>query len=150
MQALDELSLPERAGGARGPQGDARRGDGGAAAFYGGGARGAGGGAAGAAAGRDAGALSPAREKALSPGEIVDLLDKIRKTGAHGVVLKAPDLPEVAAAVARLVAAGIAVVTLVTDIPRAPRCAYVGMDNRAAGETAAYLIGRWVGAKRGR
>jgi LacI family transcriptional regulator len=84
----------------------------------------------------------------LAPGDIVGLLDKIRKTGTHGVILKAPDLPEVAAAVARLVAAGIAVVTLVTDIPAAPRCAYVGMDNRAAGETAAYVIGQWVGAKR--
>jgi LacI family transcriptional regulator len=83
----------------------------------------------------------------LATQDVVDLLDKIRKTGAHGVLLKAPDLPPVAAAVARLVAAGIPVVTLVTDIPAAPRCAYVGLDNRAAGETAAYLIGRWVGAE---
>jgi LacI family transcriptional regulator len=83
----------------------------------------------------------------LAPDDVVGLLDKLRKTGSHGVLLKAPDLPRVAAAVARLVAAGIPVVTLVTDISAAPRCAYVGMDNRAAGETAAYLIGQWVGAE---
>ncbi len=76
---------------------------------------------------------------------IVELLDRIRKNGSHGVLLKAPDLPSVAAAVGRLAAAGIPVVTLVTDLPGSARSTYVGMDNRAAGETAAYLIGQWMG-----
>lgn len=80
----------------------------------------------------------------LDAERIVDLLDRIRKNGSHGVLLKAPDLPPVAAAVERLVAAGIPVVTLVSDIPGSPRSSYVGMDNRAAGETAAYLIGQWM------
>jgi LacI family transcriptional regulator len=84
----------------------------------------------------------------LEAQRIVDLLDRIRKNGSHGVLLKAPDLPTVAAAVGRLVAAGIPVVTLVTDLPGSARCAYVGMDNRAAGETAAYLIGQWTGARK--
>jgi LacI family transcriptional regulator len=79
---------------------------------------------------------------------IVDLLDRIRRNGSHGVLLKAPDLAPVAAAVARLAAAGIPVVTLVTDLPGSARSTYVGMDNRAAGETAAYLIGQWMGAAR--
>ncbi len=34
--------------------------------------------------------------------------------------------------------------TLVTDIPAAPRTCYVGVDNRAAGETAAYLVAAWM------
>jgi LacI family transcriptional regulator len=51
----------------------------------------------------------------------------------------------VADAVGRLAAAGIPVVTLVTDLPGSRRCTYVGIDNRAAGETAAYLIGQWMG-----
>ena len=38
------------------------------------------------------------------------------------------------------------VVTLVTDLPGSRRSTYVGMDNRAAGETAAYLIGQWLGS----
>ncbi|THK38565.1 LacI family DNA-binding transcriptional regulator [Ensifer sp. MPMI2T] len=73
--------------------------------------------------------------------EIAQLLDRIRLRGTDGVVLKAPDVPEVTAAVARLESAGIAVVTLVTDLPHSARTAYAGADNRAAGETAAYLIG---------
>ncbi|HET7411061.1 MAG TPA: substrate-binding domain-containing protein, partial [Pararhizobium sp.] len=34
---------------------------------------------------------------------------------------------------------------LVTDLPTSGRLAYVGIDNRAAGETAAFLIGEWLG-----
>ena len=34
-------------------------------------------------------------------------------------------------------------VTFVTDVPFSRRLAYVGVDNRAAGATAAYLITRW-------
>ncbi len=43
-----------------------------------------------------------------------------------------------------LAAAGIPVVTFVTDLPFSRRVAYVGVDNRAAGATAAYLITRWT------
>ena len=75
-------------------------------------------------------------------------LDQIRETGSHGVILKAPDVPEVVAAVGRLVEAGIPVVTIATDLPHSGRRAYVGIDNRAAGETAAYLIGAWLGTLR--
>jgi LacI family transcriptional regulator len=66
-------------------------------------------------------------------------------SGSQGVVLKAPDDPRVVAAVERLVGAGIPVVTFVTDLPTSARAAYVGIDNRAAGATAAYLVDRWLG-----
>ena len=82
----------------------------------------------------------------LAPERLVALLERLRKNGSHGVLLKAPDLAPVHAAVAALAAAGIPVVTLVTDLPGSARSAYVGLDNRAAGETAAYLIGQWLGA----
>lgn len=50
------------------------------------------------------------------------------------------------AAVGRPAAAGVPVVTLVTDLPRSARLAYVGIDNRAAGATAAaYLLEQWLG-----
>lgn len=81
--------------------------------------------------------------------EIVALLDAVARRGSHGVLLKAPDVPEVAEASRRLAAAGIPVVTLVTDVPASGRLAYVGIDNRAAGATAAYLIGQWLGAAQG-
>ena len=45
--------------------------------------------------------------------------------------------------------ARIPVVTLVTDLPGSQRLAYIGMDNRAAGATAAYLMGQWLGDRPG-
>lgn len=75
--------------------------------------------------------------------DIVHTLDDIQRRGSMGVILKAPDVPEISAAVARLHDSGIPVVTLVTDIPLSRRLAYVGIDNRAAGATAAYLILRF-------
>lgn len=79
------------------------------------------------------------------PAELVDALDAIRRRGSDGVVLKAPDAPEIHDAIARLEEAGIPVVTLVTDLPLSRRVAYVGIDNRAAGSTAAYLVDRMLG-----
>ncbi|MBV2354879.1 LacI family DNA-binding transcriptional regulator [Streptomyces sp. J2-1] len=80
---------------------------------------------------------------------LVTLLDRIARRGSQGVVLKAPDVPEITAAVGRLTAAGIPVVTLVTDLPASGRIAYVGIDNRAAGATAAHLVGQWLGDRPG-
>jgi LacI family transcriptional regulator len=79
------------------------------------------------------------------PGEIAKALDTITRRGSRGVILKAPEAPEVNAAVLRLAEAGIPVVTLVTDLPFSKRVAYVGMDNRSAGATAAYLAHQWLG-----
>lgn len=79
------------------------------------------------------------------PADLVRVLDGIRHRGSMGVVLKAPDVPEISEAVARLHQRGIPVVTLVTDLPLSKRVAYVGIDNRAAGSTAAYLVDRLLG-----
>jgi LacI family transcriptional regulator len=81
--------------------------------------------------------------------ELVAMLDRIRMRGSQGVILKAPDMPEIITACWRLTRAGIPVVTLVTDLPGSQRLAYVGMDNRAAGATAAYLMGHWLGDRPG-
>ncbi|MDL5205057.1 LacI family DNA-binding transcriptional regulator [Streptomyces sp. ALI-76-A] len=81
--------------------------------------------------------------------ELTRTLDRIARRGSQGVVLKAPDVPEAAAAVGRLAEAGIPVVTLVTDLPSTARLGYVGIDNRAAGATAAYLMGQWLGDRPG-
>jgi LacI family transcriptional regulator len=88
------------------------------------------------------------REKGR-PADIVKALDNIRHRGSMGVVLKAPDVPEIIDAIGRLEKSGIPVVTLVTDIPLSQRVAYVGIDNRAAGSTAAYLIHRLLGDRNG-
>ena len=89
------------------------------------------------------------REKA-EPGEVVKVLETISRRGSRGVILKAPEAPEVNAAVLRLSEAGIPVVTLVSDLPLSRRVAYVGMDNRSAGATAAYLINTWLGEQESR
>jgi LacI family transcriptional regulator len=81
---------------------------------------------------------------------VVATLDRLAGKRSQGVILKAPAVPEIAAAAARLIKAGIPVVTLVTDIPDSDRLAYIGMDNRAAGATAGYLLTQWLRAAPGK
>ncbi|MEX5237036.1 LacI family DNA-binding transcriptional regulator [Kocuria arenosa] len=83
------------------------------------------------------------------PDGCAAVLRRIAARGTQGVILKAPDVPVVSTAVAELEAAGIPVVTLVTDLPDSPRRAYVGFDNRAAGATAAYLVEQWMRGRPG-
>ncbi|MET0695665.1 MAG: LacI family DNA-binding transcriptional regulator [Propionibacteriaceae bacterium] len=78
-----------------------------------------------------------------SPSELVRILDEIARRGSSGVLLKAPDDPTVNHAVNRLHDLRIPVVTVVTDLPLSRRIGYVGIDNRAAGATAAYLLTQW-------
>jgi LacI family transcriptional regulator len=54
------------------------------------------------------------------------------------------DSPTVRESVRRLIAHGIVVLTLVSDISHVGRISYVGIDNRAAGRLAGYLIGRFL------
>ena len=67
-----------------------------------------------------------------------------------GVAVVALDHPAVAEALNALTARGVTVVTLVSDLPGARRSHYVGLDNHAAGRTAASLLGRFIGPRRGK
>jgi LacI family transcriptional regulator len=78
--------------------------------------------------------------------DLMTVLDKVARSRSHGVILKAPDTPGVVAAVGAL---RVPVVTLVTDLPASSRLAYVGIDNRAAGATAAYLLQQWLADRAG-
>jgi LacI family transcriptional regulator len=60
------------------------------------------------------------------------------------VIVMALDHPQVRAAIDDLVAAGTVVVTLVSDVTGSRRDHFVGIDNVAAGRTAATLLGRFV------
>jgi len=84
-------------------------------------------------------------QEIMTEADVVKALARIAKRGSHGVCLKARDLPAIGEAVDRLVAAGIPVVTLVTDINASGRIAYVGLDNQSAGRTAAYLVATTLG-----
>ncbi|MEO7422908.1 MAG: LacI family DNA-binding transcriptional regulator [Ornithinibacter sp.] len=85
------------------------------------------------------------------PAAVAAVVDAVGSSGrvSHGIVLKAPDAAVVGAAVRRAAGRGIPTVTLVTDVGDSGRIAYVGLDNAAAGETAAYLLGHLVQGRPG-
>ena len=67
-----------------------------------------------------------------------------------GVAVVALDHPLVREAIDGLESRGVKVITLVSDLSSSRRRHYVGIDNAAAGRTAASLVGRFVGpGKRG-
>ncbi|HCI07913.1 LacI family DNA-binding transcriptional regulator [Ascidiaceihabitans sp.] len=84
-------------------------------------------------------------QEIMDEDDVVSALSRIAKRGSHGVCIKARDLPKIRAAVDQLIASGIPVVTLVTDLTTTKRIAYVGLDNQSAGRTAAYLIAKSIG-----
>ncbi len=67
---------------------------------------------------------------------LADVLNSIEASQFIGVVAIATDAPRVRVAIDDLVARGVQVVTLVSDIPSAKRLHYAGIDNIAAGRTA--------------
>ena len=62
-----------------------------------------------------------------------------------GIAFMALEHPLVREAVAELAERGVPTVTVISDLSNSQRAAYVGLDNRAAGRTAAYLIARFMG-----
>lgn len=67
-----------------------------------------------------------------------------------GVAVVALDHPRVREAINALADRGVAVVTLVSDVPNSKRHHYVGIDNSGAGRTAATLMGRYLSGRHGK
>ena len=67
-----------------------------------------------------------------------------------GVAVVALDHPRVREAINGLVERGVSVVTLVSDVPSSKRVHYAGIDNSSAGRTAATLMGRFLGGRKGK
>ncbi|MGO4387181.1 LacI family DNA-binding transcriptional regulator [Microvirga sp. 2YAF29] len=63
---------------------------------------------------------------------------------ADGIAFMAIEHPMVREAVNRITAAGTPVVTLISDVASPGRTAYFGLDNRAAGRMAGYLLARFI------
>lgn len=84
----------------------------------------------------------------ISPGALQAAVENL-SLKANGVGVIAVDHPRTRNILRELVEAGIRLVTLVSDVPAAPRSAYVGIDNRVAGRTAAFLMGRFLGGRTG-
>lgn len=80
----------------------------------------------------------------FDPQAIVETLDSLDANVTDGVAVFGPETPAVRDAVKRVRARGIAVVALVADLPSSDRDYFVGIDNIAAGRTAAQLMGRFV------
>lgn len=68
----------------------------------------------------------------------------------EGVAVVALDHPRVREAINGLVERGVAVVTLVSDVPSSKRVHYAGIDNSSAGRTAATLMGRFLAGRKGK
>jgi LacI family transcriptional regulator len=73
------------------------------------------------------------------------LAEKVRALAglADGIGIVALDHPEVREAIRIVANAGAKVVTIASDISHVPREAYIGIDNRAAGRLAGYLMNRF-------
>lgn len=85
----------------------------------------------------------------FNPDALAARLHAIRGQ-THGVGVIALDHPTVREAIRNLSVEGVPVLTLVSDISNVPRVGYVGVDNRAAGRLAGHLLGRFMGAGRGK
>lgn len=85
----------------------------------------------------------------FSAETLANSLDQIG-TVYDGVAVVALDHPRVREAINALTDRGVAVVTLVSDVPNSRRQHYVGIDNASAGRTAASLMGRYLSGRQGK
>ncbi len=88
--------------------------------------------------------LSFALAATFDPQDFVNVLDEIDPQETDGVAIFGPETPSVRDSINRLRDKGIAVVTLVSDLPSSERDHFVGIDNVSAGRTAAQLMGRFI------
>lgn len=94
--------------------------------------------------------LSFVRVAAFDPMALAGAIDAIDPKQVDGVAIFGPETPSVRDSIAHLKTHGVTVVSLVSDIPSSERDNYVGVDNVAAGRTAAQLLGRFLGHAAGK
>jgi LacI family transcriptional regulator len=87
--------------------------------------------------------LTATQYHALDPMALVARLDALSGRQVDCVVVVAPDDPAVAKAIDAVTRRGVAVITLVSDLPSSARRHFIGIDNQAAGRSAASLLGRF-------
>lgn len=83
-------------------------------------------------------------QERLSPHNLKRLLNRLKKQGSEGILLKVRNDPLIYPVLQNYLADGVPVISLFTDICSEYRLAYVGMNNQAAGATAAYLLNEWL------
>lgn len=87
--------------------------------------------------------------KSFDPEALAQALRRYGKT-SDAVVFMAIDHPRVKQASDELVMAGKRVITIISDLPGSNRHAYLGIDNFAAGRTAAQIMGRFCRVNSGK
>ncbi|QDY71529.1 LacI family DNA-binding transcriptional regulator [Qingshengfaniella alkalisoli] len=96
----------------------------------------------------EAALLRTVLELRLVPGfdsdALVEEIDQIDASRIDGVAIVATESQVVRDAIRRLIQRGVQVLTLVSDLPSSGRHGYVGIDNVAAGRTAARFMGRYL------
>lgn len=90
------------------------------------------------------------RLPAEDPYGLASYLGKLDAKLVHGIAIMAPETPQVRDAINRLLERGIEVVQFLAGQPKADSIDFVGINNQAAGATAAQLIGRFVGGRKGK
>lgn len=83
----------------------------------------------------------------FDPDALVSAIDALDAEVTDGVGVFGPNTTDVCNAIERARDRGIAVATLVSDLPNSQRHHFIGIDNVAAGRTAARLMGRFMGGK---
>ena len=87
--------------------------------------------------------IAAQRVRAFDGPALAETIDTLSPDTCDCAIIVATDTAEVRDAVERAVLRGIEIVTLVSDIPESRRRHFVGIDNLAAGRTAAALLGRF-------
>lgn len=87
--------------------------------------------------------------ESFNPDALVRALRRYGKT-SDVIVFMAIEHPKVRQVIDELVHAGKRVITVISDLPTSNRHAYIGIDNFAAGRTAAKVMGRFCRAPRGK
>jgi LacI family transcriptional regulator len=77
-----------------------------------------------------------------APDDVVAQRVRDAAREADGIGVICTNTPTITAALRECMAAGKGVVTMITDVDADARHSYIGVNNRAAGQSAAWLIGR--------
>lgn len=87
--------------------------------------------------------------RAFSANALAEQIEQLSGHVVDGVAIVGLDADTLGPGLARLKEAEVPVISLVSDLPRDQRTAYIGIDNGAAGRTAARMLGLAHGGRPG-
>jgi LacI family transcriptional regulator len=90
------------------------------------------------------------RFERFNPAALADQIVEIARQGSDGLAIHALEHPLVREAVDRVTLEGTPVIAFLSDLVGSRRVAYVGADNRAAGRTTGYVLGRFSPKEKGK